>query len=270
MLYPNRLKTRPIVSSGYGWRIHPITGIRTFHYGVDSYGHPNGWNGAPEAGVVTFAGYNGGEGLSVHIQGKTRRWKLFHHARIDVAVGQQVGEGTVTGATGTTGASTGVHCHTECWNGSSSQDAFEYIAANLSGLAGGGVGGIITPRKKDNMTMVFWDGQNPTGGAARWALAGCSPGTTANWIETGDRDKAARWAAAAGVSIFDCGSNAEFVNYRGWFQQPVKTAGGGTIDVGDVKIDNAAVVQALQALGQLLAPKLDAVVAATNRLTPPG
>lgn len=155
MLYPNRLKTRPIVSSGYGWRIHPITGVRTFHYGVDSYGHPNGWNGAPEAGVVVYAGYNGGAGLAVHIQGRTRLWKLYHHARIDVAVGQQVNEGTVTGLTGTTGASTGVHCHTECWAGSASQDAFDYIAANLGGTAGGGGSPFPNLNRKAEKMILF-------------------------------------------------------------------------------------------------------------------
>lgn len=155
MLYPNRLKTPPIVSDGYGWRIHPITGVRTFHYGVDSHSHPNGWNGSPEAGVITFAGYNGGAGNAVHIQGSTRLWKIFHHARIDVAVGQRVIEGTVTGTTGTTGASTGVHCHTECWSGSSSEDAFAYIAANLGGTAGGGGSSSSNLKQRKDKMILF-------------------------------------------------------------------------------------------------------------------
>lgn len=278
MLYPNRLKSRPIVSSGYGWRIHPITGVRTFHYGVDSYGHPNGWNGAPEAGVVTFAGYNGGLGLMVEIVGRTRRWRLGHHARIDVAVGQAVGEGTVTGLTGTTGASTGIHCHTECWSGSSSEDAFAYIAANLGGTAGAGGGGSTPIRKKNSMTTLYWDGQNPDGGNAQWALGGDSPGTTANWITTKNKELAAKWAAVHGAAV-DCGSAANFAEFGKWYMQPVKIAAsngaaiaGGALGSGSggTPADPSGVIAAVQALGDRLAPKLDAVVAATNKLNPPG
>src|SRR5690606_20317064 len=106
-------------------------------------------------------------------------------------------EGTVTGLTVTTGASTGVHCHLECWLGSSSQDPYAYIAANLTG--GGTAGGGTTPidntptRKRKSMSTVYWDGQNPAGGKAWYALGGDSPGTTANWITTQNRDLVAYW-----------------------------------------------------------------------------
>jgi hypothetical protein len=141
MLYPNGRTVRPHVTSPYGWRIHPLTGLRRFHFGTDSVDHPDGFNHAPEAGVVTFARYNGGNGNEVRIQGKTRLWKLFHHSRIDVKVGQVLAVGARTGPTGTTGASTGIHCHGECWRNSISQDPFAYIAANLSGggASGGGI-----------------------------------------------------------------------------------------------------------------------------------
>lgn len=159
MLYPNRLTTPPTVTDEYGWRIHPITGVRSFHYGTDSVDHPNGWNGSPEAGVVTFAGYNGGLGNEVRVQGARRLWKLGHHARIDVEVGQQVNEGTVTGPTGTTGNSTGVHCHTECWSGDSSEDAFAFIASNLGGTAGGGSSPFPSLQGSNKM-ILFSEGKN--------------------------------------------------------------------------------------------------------------
>jgi hypothetical protein len=141
MLYPNGNTLRPHVTSPYGWRIHPLTGLRRFHFGTDSVDHADGFNHAPEAGVVTFARYNGGNGNEVRIKGKTREWKLFHHSRIDVKVGQVLAQGARTGPTGTTGASTGIHCHCECWRLSTSQDPFGYIAANLggSGASGGGI-----------------------------------------------------------------------------------------------------------------------------------
>lgn len=153
MLYPNGRTTRPRVTSSYGWRIHPLTGLRKFHFGTDSVDHEDGFNHAPEAGVVVFARYNGGNGNEVRIQGKTRLWKLFHHSRIDVKVGQLLAVGARTGPTGTTGASTGIHCHGECWRNSTSQDPFAYIAANLGGGGAGG-GGITTPEEEIMSILV--------------------------------------------------------------------------------------------------------------------
>jgi hypothetical protein len=154
MLYPSGRTTRPWVTSPYGWRTHPITGLRRFHFGTDSVDHPDGFNHAPEAGVVTFARYNGGNGNEVRIKGKTREWKLFHHFRIDVKVGQVVKQGARTGPTGTTGASTGIHCHCECWRLSTSQDPFAYIAANLGG-SGASAGGITDENEGSDMFRII-------------------------------------------------------------------------------------------------------------------
>lgn len=158
MLYPNGLRVRPTVTSPYGWRTHPIRKTRSFHYGNDSINHPGGWNRAPEAGVVVFARYNGGNGNEVRILGDSGRlWKILHHARIDVAEGQRVPLGHVTGPTGTTGASTGVHCHLECWESGASIDSYAIITANLSGSGGSGGGASTSPnRKKNDMTALHF------------------------------------------------------------------------------------------------------------------
>lgn len=170
MLYPNGLKTPPRVTSAYGWRVHPISRSRTFHYGTDSIAHPGGWNRSPEDGVVVFAGWRVGAGLAVHIQGDTRLWKIYHHARLDVAVGQRVVEGTVTGPTGTTGNSTGVHCHLECWSGNSPEDPFEYIAANLHATAGSGVSLLPTTlEEEEEMKPILLEISN-SDRSTQWAL----------------------------------------------------------------------------------------------------
>lgn len=236
--YPNGLSTPPRVSSPYGWRIHPITGARTFHYGTDSYGHPDGFNHAPEAGVVVFARYNGGNGNEVRIQGATRLWKLFHHARIDVAVGERVAEGDRTGPTGTTGASTGIHCHLECW-AAASQDAFAYIAAALSGGGGGGGGSTPKGRKKDMPILYHRSGSSPT----LYALAGSSPGTPANWRETTDYNGlAVPWAQRFGNSIEL--SPATFDDYKKAYLAPLNVAAGAASGGGN----DSALVGVLQEL----------------------
>lgn len=161
MLYPNGLSKAPKVTSPFGWRIHPITGRRAFHYGVDSIMHPDGYNHAPEAGTVVFADYNGGNGYEVRIQGDSGRlWKIFHHARLDVKVKTRIQAGARTGLTGTTGNSTGTHCHLECWVEGVAYDAFAVIAASLSG---GGGGGFEQEREDDDMPRYIWTDQDGEG-----------------------------------------------------------------------------------------------------------
>ncbi len=155
MRYPNGLTTPPRVTSPYGWRRHPITRVRTFHYGTDSIGHPGGLNYAPEAGRVVFAGWNGGAGYEVRIQSGNRLWSLKHHAArsLRVKVGQQVAEAQPVGTTGTTGLSTGVHCHLELRVDGVSVDPFAYIAARPPGLAE--VGSTPIPKRKRNPMLLY-------------------------------------------------------------------------------------------------------------------
>lgn len=136
-VYPNGLTTRPYVTDKYGPRIHPITGNAGFHYGTDSINHPDGWNHAPEAGTVTYAGWNGGAGIQVSIQAAgSRLWKIKHHDSLGVSVGDWVNQGQGTGPTGTTGDSTGDHCHLELWIEGVSTDPFAWIANHLTSMAG--------------------------------------------------------------------------------------------------------------------------------------
>lgn len=175
-VYPNGLKTPPRVTAPYGWRINPVTHLRQFHTGVDSVGHPDGNNHAPEAGVVIFAQYNGGAGNEVRIRAASGCvYRLKHHRSFSVRVGQTVAQGQVTGPTGTTGQSTGVHCHTEAWPNGSTVEPYAYIAARLTGAAGGS--GTPLPNtppaaERKSMTLLYgfsmpatvpddWKAENP-------------------------------------------------------------------------------------------------------------
>lgn len=104
------------ITDTYGPRIHPLTGERSYHYGVD-IGTPEGTPVvAIEEGVVTGASYYGGTaGVNVRIRhekdGYVWESKYFHLAQIQVSVGDHVNRGTVIAASGNTGRSTGPHLH---------------------------------------------------------------------------------------------------------------------------------------------------------------
>lgn len=95
----------------FGDRIHPITGVWTWHSGADM-GAPTGtpvW--APSNGVVTFAGYNGGFGNCVMVAVDGGTVLYGHLSQIYVSEGQYVSKGENVGAVGDTGNSTGPHLH---------------------------------------------------------------------------------------------------------------------------------------------------------------
>lgn len=116
------------VSSGFGWRRHPIFKTRRFHDGIDitaSYG-----NGvyAYTSGVVSFAGWNGGYGKVIYIDhGNGLQTRYAHLSKIYVRQGQKVSVGQKIGAVGSTGLSTGPHLHFEVRKYGKAQNPWDYI-----------------------------------------------------------------------------------------------------------------------------------------------
>ncbi|MFZ4056768.1 MAG: M23 family metallopeptidase, partial [Ferruginibacter sp.] len=102
------------VASGYGMRIHPIYGIPKMHNGLDftaSQGTPIYATGD---GIVTNADFGNGFGNHVVINhGYGYETYYAHMVRIKARNGQRVKRGEVIGWVGSTGASTGPHCHYE-------------------------------------------------------------------------------------------------------------------------------------------------------------
>lgn len=104
------------VSSGFGWRIHPIDKVRRFHNGLDFRGRTGDSIISTADGVVEYAGYNKSSGFGrmiiiVHANGfKT----LYAHLnKVLVKKGQVVTKGMKIGELGNTGRSTGPHLHYE-------------------------------------------------------------------------------------------------------------------------------------------------------------
>lgn len=110
-----------VVTSHFGYRLHPILGYWKLHAGTDFgvgcgvpqyapanatvssvvYGHPSGGN------FITFnVGYVNGHNWQV---------KTMHLQKVLVSPGQRVTQGQVVGLTGMTGGATGCHVHQEVW-----------------------------------------------------------------------------------------------------------------------------------------------------------
>ena len=108
----------PYVTSSYGYRVHPISGGKNYHTGVD-IGMAQGTEIlAGHDGTVTLASEAGGYGLCITIEGEayeghTLTTKYGHCSQILVSVGQEVKAGDVIGKVGSTGNSTGPHLHLE-------------------------------------------------------------------------------------------------------------------------------------------------------------
>ncbi|BAZ40347.1 peptidase M23B [Calothrix sp. NIES-4101] len=102
------------VTSGFGWRIHPITGERRFHTGID-FGAAMGTPiYAISNGKVEFAGKRGGYGNAVIVNHGGGKSTLYGHAsKLYVQEGQQVRRGQAIAAVGSTGMSTAPHLHFE-------------------------------------------------------------------------------------------------------------------------------------------------------------
>ena len=112
---------RPIggrITSPFGWRTHPIFKSKSFHSGVDIAGPNGGSIKASNSGKVIYTGWYGGYGKVVIIDhgvigGKPTTTLYAHMSAIKVSNGQNVSKGQVIGLEGTTGYSTGPHCHFE-------------------------------------------------------------------------------------------------------------------------------------------------------------
>jgi murein DD-endopeptidase MepM/ murein hydrolase activator NlpD len=114
MFYP--LASPTAISSGFGWRVHPITGKSTFHQGVDLGAAEGTPVFAAYSGNVEVADWLGGLGKAVVIShGYSSETRYGHLSQILVQQGQYVKQGTVIGLVGSTGMSTGAHLHFELW-----------------------------------------------------------------------------------------------------------------------------------------------------------
>lgn len=122
------------VASGFGYRIDPIYKTVKFHAGLD-FSAPQGTPiYATADGVVTTAGFsNGGYGNHVVINHGYGYETLYGHMfRVKVRVGQSVKRGDLIGWVGSTGKSTGPHCHYEVHKNGQKLDPIYFFYNDLT------------------------------------------------------------------------------------------------------------------------------------------
>ena len=118
-----------VITSGFGYRLNPFGHTEwKFHGGVDigvPYGSPVY---ATNDGIVTVAGWDNGCGNKLVIDhGNEIATHYCHNSSLLVSVGDAVTTGQMIALVGSTGMSTGPHCHYEIWFGNERQDPLQYL-----------------------------------------------------------------------------------------------------------------------------------------------
>ncbi|MDD2214903.1 MAG: M23 family metallopeptidase, partial [Oscillospiraceae bacterium] len=127
------------ITSQYGSRVHPITGaVESFHYGTDfaaAFGTPI--RAVLSGTVITasmpypnqnYTSSKSGYGNYVVIQHANGMTTTYAHMKyVAVSAGQLVSQGDYLGDVGSTGASTGAHCHLEVSINGSTVNPMNYI-----------------------------------------------------------------------------------------------------------------------------------------------
>ena len=124
------LKSYSRISSEYGWRKNPVSGVNKLHAGIDLAAGGGTPIYAAASGYVQVAGWSsGGYGNYVIIyHGKmsdgNQYSTLYGHMRsVATSAGKYVQQGEIIGYVGSTGNSTGNHLHLEVWKGGSKANA---------------------------------------------------------------------------------------------------------------------------------------------------
>ncbi len=113
---PKGFPVRGDISSPYGRREHPRSGMENFHSGIDISATPGNPVKATADGIVSFSGWSGGSGNLVVLEhGHGFSTFYAHNRKLNVKVGQKVKRGDVISYAGSTGNSTGPHVHYEIW-----------------------------------------------------------------------------------------------------------------------------------------------------------
>ncbi len=109
---PSIMPTSGWIASCFGFRRDPFTGKSTFHEGLDIIGIPGQPIIATASGTVVIAGpyQNWGEVVELD-HGKGLHSFYAHNASVKVKVGDRVKRGQTIALLGSTGRSTGYHCH---------------------------------------------------------------------------------------------------------------------------------------------------------------
>jgi murein DD-endopeptidase MepM/ murein hydrolase activator NlpD len=165
------IPTEGRVSSEFGYRIHPISGARRLHAGMDIAAPGGTPIHAGAAGAVTFVGWRGGYGNTVIVDHGGGISTLYaHQSRTGTSVGSQVRQGEVIGFVGTTGYSTGNHLHWEVHVNGDPQNPRNFLEGGsqqgtVATASFDGAGRPTGATGASSITLASTDGGGGAGGA---------------------------------------------------------------------------------------------------------
>lgn len=118
------------ITSRYGLRVHPIYQTERYHNGVDIAAASGATIVAADSGsIIRAANIGDGYGNCVIIDHGNGYMTLYAHmSSMSVSEGQTVSKGGTIGYVGSTGLSTGPHCHFEVWSGGSRTDPEQFFS----------------------------------------------------------------------------------------------------------------------------------------------
>jgi murein DD-endopeptidase MepM/ murein hydrolase activator NlpD len=124
------------IASGFGDRSDPFDGHQAIHMGVD-FSAPEGTPVTAVAdGVVTFTGVRAGYGNVVEIDhGNGYMTRYAHNSLIGTSAGDRVHAGQTIANVGSTGRSTGPHCHFEVWYNGRAVNPMVYVKSTRANRA---------------------------------------------------------------------------------------------------------------------------------------
>ena len=118
-----------IITSNYGWRLHPTLGYEKLHTGIDIGAAYGSKIVAAKSGTVVTATSNRAYGNYVVINHGGGVCTLYaHQSALAVSAGQHVNEGDLIGYVGSTGYSTGPHLHFEVIINGATTNPLGYIS----------------------------------------------------------------------------------------------------------------------------------------------
>ncbi|RED16963.1 murein DD-endopeptidase MepM/ murein hydrolase activator NlpD [Parasphingopyxis lamellibrachiae] len=126
------------LTSGFGYRRHPILGYRRLHTGLDIAAVRGTPIRAAQSGTVNYSGRNRGYGNYVRINhGGGIQTAYAHMSRIVASNGSRVSQGQIIGYVGSTGMSTGPHLHYELIRNGTKVDPRSVSFTRQAQLTGG-------------------------------------------------------------------------------------------------------------------------------------
>lgn len=130
---PQGIPVNGRLTSGFGMRVHPLSGLKLLHTGMDLSAQQGTPVHATADGVVSFSGWSRGNGNIVVIEhGHGFSTVYAHNTKNLIKVGATVRRGQQISTTGSTGVSTGPHVHYEVWKNGKCINPETYIKSASS------------------------------------------------------------------------------------------------------------------------------------------